>query len=196
MNGLRSWIIVTWISLPTVMYGGYSLLRLLNRGNVLTPFQVGWFRAGHAHAGVLLVMALLYDTFMDATSLSFAIKTAGCAVLAVRHPRAIRRLLRPHDGRTAEPEFGRNDHHDGRRRALDVRHRRARLWPDRHALIADIAQFTSKLIGSFFGPLTKVACVIFISPSSATDFSRGSSSSNRMRISILARYWPRQRCAP
>ena len=83
MNGLRPWIIVTWISLPTVMYGGYSLLRLLNRGNVLTPFQVGWFRAGHAHAGVLLVMALLYDTFMDATSLSFAIKIAGCAVLAV-----------------------------------------------------------------------------------------------------------------
>ena len=34
------------------MYGGYSLLPLINRGEALTPFQVSWFRAGHAHAGV------------------------------------------------------------------------------------------------------------------------------------------------
>jgi hypothetical protein len=26
---------------------------------VLTPYQVTWFRAGHAHAGVLLLMSLL-----------------------------------------------------------------------------------------------------------------------------------------
>jgi hypothetical protein len=83
MHELRLWIIITWISLPTVMYGGYALMRLINRGNVLTPFQVGWFRAGHAHAGVLLVMALLYDTFMDATSVSFGLKNAACAVLAI-----------------------------------------------------------------------------------------------------------------
>ena len=48
MNGLRGWTIFAWIALPTVMYGGYSLLNLVNRGNVLTPFQVTWFRAGHA----------------------------------------------------------------------------------------------------------------------------------------------------
>ena len=50
MNGLRAWIIFAWIAVPTVMYGGYSLLQLINRDNALTDFQVRWFRAGHAHS--------------------------------------------------------------------------------------------------------------------------------------------------
>lgn len=83
MNSLRGWIIISWIALPTVMYGGYSLLRLLNRGDALTPFQVTWFRAGHAHAGVLLLMSLLYYTFLDRTSLSVGVKHAACAALVV-----------------------------------------------------------------------------------------------------------------
>jgi hypothetical protein len=81
MNGLRVWIILSWIALPTVMFGGYSLLQLLNRGDVLTPFQVTWFRAGHAHAGVLLVMSLLYYMFLDKTALSPAVKHTACAAL-------------------------------------------------------------------------------------------------------------------
>lgn len=49
--------VITLVSIPTVMFGGYSLLRL--RGaNRLTEFQATFFRAGHAHAGVLLVMTL------------------------------------------------------------------------------------------------------------------------------------------
>ena len=83
MNGLRVWIILAWIALPTVMYGGYSLLSLVNRGNALTPFQVTWFRAGHAHAGVLLVMSLLYYTFLDKTALSSVVKHTACATLVV-----------------------------------------------------------------------------------------------------------------
>jgi hypothetical protein len=83
MNGLRVWIILAWIALPTVMFGGYSLLQLLNQGNALTPFQVTWFRAGHAHAGVLLVMSLLYYTFMDTTAFSPVVKHLACAALFV-----------------------------------------------------------------------------------------------------------------
>jgi hypothetical protein len=83
MSGLRVWIILSWIALPTVMFGGYSLLQLLNRGDVLTPFQVTWFRAGHAHAGVLLVMSLLYYMFLDKTSLSPTVKHAACVALFV-----------------------------------------------------------------------------------------------------------------
>jgi hypothetical protein len=78
-DGLRVWIIASWIALPTVMFGGYSLLQLLIRGDVLTPFQVTWFRAGHAHAGVLLVTSLLYYTFLERTSLSPAVKHRTCA---------------------------------------------------------------------------------------------------------------------
>jgi hypothetical protein len=83
MSGLRVWIILSWIALPTVMFGGYSLLQLLNRGDVLTPFQVTWFRAGHAHAGVLLVMSLLYYMFLDKTFLSPTVKHAACVALFV-----------------------------------------------------------------------------------------------------------------
>src|SRR5262249_23121013 len=64
MRTLRLWIILSWIALPTVMYGGYSLLRLINQDNALTPFQTTWFRAGHAHAGVLLLMSLLYAALL------------------------------------------------------------------------------------------------------------------------------------
>jgi hypothetical protein len=83
MGELRVWMIVAWIALPTVMYGGYSLLRLINRGNVLTPFQVTWFRAGHAHAGVLLLMSLLYVIVMDKTGLSPNVKHLACATLFI-----------------------------------------------------------------------------------------------------------------
>lgn len=83
MTELRGWMIFSWIALPTVMYGGYSLLQILNKTNALTPFQITWFRAGHAHAGVLLLMSLLYYTFMDKSSLSAALKHAGCATVAV-----------------------------------------------------------------------------------------------------------------
>jgi hypothetical protein len=83
MKSLRTWIIISWIALPTVMFGGYSLLQLLNRGDVLTPFQVSFFRAGHAHAGVLLVMSLLYYTFLDQTALSASVKQAACVALFV-----------------------------------------------------------------------------------------------------------------
>jgi hypothetical protein len=83
MNGLRGWIIFAWIAVPTVMYGGYSLIRLISRGNVLTPAQVNFFRAGHAHAGVLTLMSLLYYTFLDQTSLPPTIKDAACAALVV-----------------------------------------------------------------------------------------------------------------
>jgi hypothetical protein len=58
MSNLRLFSILAWIALPTVMYGGYALLGLLTRDR-LSPFQQTYFRAGHAHAGVLLLLALL-----------------------------------------------------------------------------------------------------------------------------------------
>ena len=52
MNGpVQVFTAITLISLPTVMFGGFSLLRLLVARR-LTEFQVAYFRAGHAHAGV------------------------------------------------------------------------------------------------------------------------------------------------
>ena len=83
MNALRGWIVFAWIALPTVMYGGYSLLRLINQRDALSEFRLTWFRAGHAHAGVLLLMSLLYFMFMDRTSLPTPLKHAASATLVV-----------------------------------------------------------------------------------------------------------------
>ena len=47
MHELKLFVLISWISLPTVMFGGYSLLPI---GGKLTPQQYGLFRAGHAHA--------------------------------------------------------------------------------------------------------------------------------------------------
>ena len=81
MSSLRIWIVLSWIALPTVMFGGYSLLSLINHGDRLTPFQATWFRAGHAHAGVLLVMSLLYFLFLDQTTLGSTAKQVGCVAV-------------------------------------------------------------------------------------------------------------------
>jgi hypothetical protein len=83
MRTLRLWIVLSWIALPTVMYGGYSLLRLINHGDRLTPFQTTWFRAGHAHAGVLLLMSLLYYLFLSQTTLAPMTKQVGCLAMFV-----------------------------------------------------------------------------------------------------------------
>jgi hypothetical protein len=54
----KVFIIVALVSLPAVMFGGYSLLRLQGAER-LSEFQRTYFRAGHAHAGVLLVLSLV-----------------------------------------------------------------------------------------------------------------------------------------
>jgi hypothetical protein len=59
---------IALISLPTVMFGGFSLLRLL-AARRLNEFQIAYFRAGHAHAGVLLVLALVVLDLLTRTSL-------------------------------------------------------------------------------------------------------------------------------
>ncbi|MBC7769370.1 MAG: hypothetical protein H7124_11340 [Phycisphaerales bacterium] len=79
MDDVRGWAIYAWIALPTVMYGGYALLGLLTKKDGLTPFRRTWFRAGHAHAGILLLMALVYFDYLATTTLSFAMKQVACA---------------------------------------------------------------------------------------------------------------------
>lgn len=74
MNPTRFFSIVAWILLPTVMFGGYSLLNLLVENNLLSDYQVTYFRAGHGHAGVLILMALLYHFYLDQTNFPDRVK--------------------------------------------------------------------------------------------------------------------------
>jgi hypothetical protein len=74
--------VIVLVSLPTVMFGGFSLLQLMTAGK-LNDFQRTYFRAGHAHAGVLLVMTLAALSFLDKADLGGAARWAVCVLLAI-----------------------------------------------------------------------------------------------------------------
>jgi hypothetical protein len=79
---IKVFTVITLISLPTVMFGGYSLLRLLPT-NRLDEFKQRYFRAGHAHAGVLLVLALVSLEILGRTKLGDGPRWTICLVLLV-----------------------------------------------------------------------------------------------------------------
>jgi ABC-type thiamin/hydroxymethylpyrimidine transport system permease subunit len=58
------------LSLVGVEYGGTFLLRVVQGSVPTTDFQKSFFRAGHAHAGVLVVLSLVCAILVDATSLT------------------------------------------------------------------------------------------------------------------------------
>lgn len=61
---------VLLLSLVTVETGGLYLLKLWRSSEGVTDFQIGFARAGHAHAGVLLVLSLTALLYADAAGLS------------------------------------------------------------------------------------------------------------------------------
>lgn len=56
------------VIIPTIEFGGYFLLRILS-GKFdhagFTEFQKSVFRAGHAHAGVLVILAIICQVLTD-----------------------------------------------------------------------------------------------------------------------------------
>ena len=61
------------VVLPSVMYGGVSLLSFLtgnSAGYVNNPLRHDLWRAGHAHAGVYLVLSLVMLRYVDEAMLS------------------------------------------------------------------------------------------------------------------------------
>ncbi|HKD53234.1 MAG TPA: hypothetical protein VKB72_03370 [Steroidobacteraceae bacterium] len=82
---------ITLLVVPTIMYGGWTLLGLLTHGTVvarpnirLDETQWALWRAGHAHAGVWTILSLLLQIFLDSARLSVAAKWLAriCAPLA------------------------------------------------------------------------------------------------------------------
>ncbi|MBE1498754.1 hypothetical protein H4696_005854 [Amycolatopsis lexingtonensis] len=72
--------VIALISLPTVMYGGYALMGVM-RDRKLTEHQRAMFRAGHAHAGVLLILALVALQILSRTTLSDTTVWITCFLL-------------------------------------------------------------------------------------------------------------------
>src|SRR5438132_9558694 len=57
------------ITVPTIQYGGYFLLTsLMNKvsGYMENPLRQNFFRAGHAHAGVIVILSLVCQMLADA----------------------------------------------------------------------------------------------------------------------------------
>ncbi|GAT68682.1 membrane protein [Planomonospora sphaerica] len=69
---------VLLITVPAVAFGGLSLLAHIMRdipGYLDNPVRRGLWRAGHAHAGVLVLFALVALLYIDQTDLSEGMKS-------------------------------------------------------------------------------------------------------------------------
>jgi hypothetical protein len=70
------------LAVPTVQYGGLAILGLLTHGAAgmggaeagLNAQQLALFRAGHAHAGVWLILSLVIQVLLDAARLPSSTK--------------------------------------------------------------------------------------------------------------------------
>ena len=73
---------LTLLTVPTIMYGGLTLLGILTQGSAgieanrfdLNETQWALWRAGHAHAGVWVILSLVMQVLIDGTRLSRPMK--------------------------------------------------------------------------------------------------------------------------
>ena len=56
------------LSVVAIEWGGTFMLRVVRGGMPLTDFQRSFSRAGHAHAGVLVILALVCVLYADAAA--------------------------------------------------------------------------------------------------------------------------------
>ena len=60
---------VLLLTIVAVESGGWYMLQFF-RGRTATPFQIAFSRAGHAHAGVLVILSLVVLLYADAAALT------------------------------------------------------------------------------------------------------------------------------
>ena len=80
---------VLLLAIVAVEFGGYLVLRIARGHKATTEMQRRFFRAGHAHAGVLVTLALASQAFVDAAELT------GLAGAVARHGVAFAAILIP-----------------------------------------------------------------------------------------------------
>jgi hypothetical protein len=71
------------LALVTVETGGMYLVRLVRGEAPSTPFQLSFARAGHAHAGVLLILSLAGLLYADAAGLDGPLGTVARSGLPI-----------------------------------------------------------------------------------------------------------------
>jgi fucose 4-O-acetylase-like acetyltransferase len=75
--------VISLVLLVSVEYGGWSLLGFLTGRGQLGEFREQFFRAGHAHAGVLLVLSLVYFLYLDRTGYTTVVQWLAGLLLLV-----------------------------------------------------------------------------------------------------------------
>ena len=71
------------VSIVAIELGGAYLLKVVRGGVAVTPFQLAFARAGHAHAGVLVILGLVVQPFADAVGLAGAAGWAARSAIPV-----------------------------------------------------------------------------------------------------------------
>ncbi|HLZ62024.1 MAG TPA: hypothetical protein VKR06_34195 [Ktedonosporobacter sp.] len=61
---------VLLLTIVGIEYGGWFMLSVVRGAQPTTPFQQSFFRAGHAHAGVLVILSLVSLILADAAHMS------------------------------------------------------------------------------------------------------------------------------
>jgi hypothetical protein len=64
---------VLLLTIVAVEFGGWFMLRVVRGRQPATPFQQSFFRAGHAHAGVLVILALVSQILVSAAHVTGAL---------------------------------------------------------------------------------------------------------------------------
>lgn len=80
---------VLLLSVVAVESGGFYMLRIVRRQMSATGFQISFARAGHAHAGVLVVFGLVCQLYADAIGLGqpwAAFARSGVPLAAILMP--------------------------------------------------------------------------------------------------------------
>jgi hypothetical protein len=103
---------ISLILVPSIVYGGLTILGVVSNGGfgtpgpkTLSPAQIAFYRAGHAHAGVLTLLGLFLQIAIDdaalPTSFVWPLRVGAIAAallvsggfFAIAHVRALRSLL-------------------------------------------------------------------------------------------------------
>ncbi|MCR2793840.1 hypothetical protein NQ156_12270 [Microbacterium sp. zg.Y625] len=79
---------IVLLTVVAVAYGGWFLVRVLSGGVPANDLQKSFFRAGHAHAGVLVILGLLTMVIVQTNDVAepFATLSLGILVAAILMP--------------------------------------------------------------------------------------------------------------
>jgi hypothetical protein len=77
------------LTIVAIEFGGWFMLRVVSGRQPATPFQQAFYRAGHAHAGVLVILSLVGMIYADVAALS------GPAALLARNAIPLAAILVP-----------------------------------------------------------------------------------------------------